>query len=276
MLFDRLFRALWVAAAVALTACGGGGDGAPAAPSTPPPAGVAGQVIATTIASQQNGFSYSIQIYLPTSYGTGTATLPAIYVTEGDAPYGPQGSSRFSAFQAAMQRRDTQAILVGISGTARRNTDFLLPGAAGYLHYIVNELAPTIERNYRADPRRRALSGLSHGGYFVVAALVLEGSGGAPSFSHYLSTDTSIGGHASRAEYLEFERRLDVSTPRTLSTTLFITGAREFNLPVADAIHQQMAAHAHPGLTLIRAGYETSHVGADLPAFEEALARFFP
>ena len=27
---------------------------------------------------------------------------------------------------------------------------------------------------------------------------------------------------------------------------------------------------------LLKAGYDTTHVGADLPAFEEALTRFFP
>jgi hypothetical protein len=29
-------------------------------------------------------------------------------------------------------------------------------------------------------------------------------------------------------------------------------------------------------LSLVRAAYDTSHVGADLPAFEEALTRFYP
>lgn len=142
----------------------------------------------------QNGNAYPIQIFLPASYADGTAKLPVIYATEGDALYGAGGrQSRFDAFKDEMQSRGTQAILVGIGGTARRNVDFLLPGAETYLNFITKDLAPSIERQYRADPKKRALSGLSHGGYFVVVALILEGKAGNLSFSHYLSTESSIG-----------------------------------------------------------------------------------
>jgi predicted small lipoprotein YifL len=264
---------------LALAGCGGGGE------TTAPPAGggAPGQVIQTSLKSGFTGFEYPIYIYLPASYGAGSATYPVIYATEGDAPYGAgSGSganlldrSRFNAFKEAMQRRNTQAILVGIGGTARRGTDFLLPGAAAYTNFIAKELAPAIESQYRADPKRRALSGLSHGGYYVVAALVLEGTQGPLSFSHYLSTESSFGGHGNLAGFLEYERQLDVGAARALPATLFLTGAPGFNLPIANAVYQQMTSHAHPGLALVRAEYATSHVGADLPAFEEALARFF-
>jgi hypothetical protein len=280
---QRHCRALLLVLAVALSACGGGGDSTPSAPQAP--AESTGQVVNSTLVSANTGYTYSIQVYLPASYPTGTASLPVIYATEGDAPYGiatggsgfgGASGSRFEVFKQAMQRRGTQAILVGISGTERRGTDFLLPGAARYLGFISSELAPSIERQYRADPRRRALSGLSHGGYFVVAALVLEGSAGTPSFSHYLSTESSFGGHANVAAYLEFEKQLDAAA-RPLPAVLFLAGAKNSNGPVVvNPLYAQMAAHAHPGLTLLRAEYDTTHVGADLPAFEEALARFFP
>ena len=73
----------------------------------------------------------------------------------------------------------------------------------------------------------------------------------------------------------ELKRQLDAAGPRPIPATLFVTGARGFNLPIADAVFAQMTGHGHPGLTVIRAEYGTSHVGADLPAFEEALERFF-
>ena len=267
--------ALAVLLSLALAACGGGGG----AEVIPPPETV-GQVVTATLKSDHTGFTYPLQIYLPQSYATGTATYAVIYATEGDAPYGtlPGGvfRSRFTVFKEAMQAKGTQAILVGIGGTDRRGTDFLLPGAAGYLAFISKELAPSIERQYRADPKRRALSGLSHGGYFVVAALALEGAAGTPSFSHYLSTDSSFGGHANAAAFLEYEKQqLDAAGPRPLPTTLFLAGATGFNMQIANAMYEQMAAHAHPGLALLRAEYNTSHVGSDLPAFEEALRRYF-
>lgn len=264
-------NALLVLAAAALSACGGGGSS-----DNGPPVEPVGQVINSTLKSESTGFTYAIQVYVPQSYATGTTALPVIYATEGDALYGSGITpTRFDTFRQAMQRRGTQAILVGIGGTAQRNTDFLLPGATRYLDFITKELAPSIERQYRADPKRRALSGLSHGGYFVVAALVLEGLAGGPlSFSHYLSTEASVGAHGDAINFLAFEKRVD---GKPLPATLFLAGALAGNtVLIGDPLYRQMQAQTNPGLTLLRAEYNTTHVGADLPAFEEALTRFFP
>lgn len=275
----RTRRAALVWLVVALGACGGGGssDGGASAPG-----GTVGQVTTSTLQSEAIGYRYTIQVFVPQSYATGTSALPVIYVTEGDAPFGSSGpgfggvsNRRFDTFKQVMERRGTQAILVGVSGTERRNTDFLLPGAASYLRFLTKELAPTIERQYRVDSKRRALSGLSHGGYFVVAALVQEGQAGIGlSFSHYLSTESSYGGHASPADYRQYEKQLD---GKALPTTLFLAGASRANGPlVVNDLHAQMAAQTNPGLTLLKADFDTTHVAADVPAFEEAMARFFP
>lgn len=261
---------------MALSACGGGGGDASAGNAAPAPQ-AGGQVISTSVNATQNGNAYAIQIFLPASYAEGSTKLPVIYATEGDAPYGAGGTqSRFDVFKDEMRFRGTQAILVGIGGTARRNTDFLLPGAEQYLNFITKDLAPSIERQYRADPKKRALSGLSHGGYFVVAALVLEGAAGNLSFSHYLSTESSFGAHGSAAVFLDFEKRLETSG-KPVPATLFLASARNGNGPgTVEPLYAQMAAQALPELTLLKASYETTHVGADLPAFREALTRFVP
>lgn len=276
-MIKRLFLHVIVLLGATLTACGGGNGSSGGSATATPPAQAAGQVISTSVDATQNGNTYAIQIFLPASYARGTTVLPVIYATEGDALYGAGGSqSRFDAFKEEMQSRGTQAILVGIGGTARRNTDFLLPGAEQYLHFITKDLAPSIERKYRADPKKRALSGLSHGGYFVVAALVLEASAGSVSFSHYLSTESSFGAHGSTAAFLDFEDRLARSV-RSAPATLFLAGARNSNGPVVvDPLYVQMASQALPGLTLLKATYDTTHVGADMPAFREALTRFLP
>ncbi|MES2532046.1 MAG: alpha/beta hydrolase-fold protein, partial [Pseudomonadota bacterium] len=175
-----------------------------------------------------------------------------------------------------MLHRGTQAILVGIRGTARRNTDFLLPGAEQYVNFIAKDLAPVIERQYRADPKKRVLSGLSHGGYLVVAALVLEGSAGSLSFSHYLSTESSVGGHPDLNGYLEFEKQLKTSG-KPVPATLFLAGSANANGPVVvEPLYTRMVSQVIGELTIFKASYATTHVGADLPAFQEALTRFFP
>jgi len=266
---DRRTALLALGAASALAACGGGG-------SSEPPTEPVGQVFSSTLKSESNGYTYAIQVYVPQSYATGTTALPVIYATEGDALYGSGVTpTRFDTFKQAMQTRGTQAILVGIGGTVVRGTDFLLPGATRYLNFITKELVPVIERQYRADPKRRALSGLSHGGYFVIAALVTEGLAGAPSFSHYLSTEASYGGHGSTAAFLSYEKQLD---GKPLPTTLYLTGAGTGtnNVGIIKPLYEQMRAQNNPGFTLVNADYNASHVGTDLPAFEDALKRFFP
>ena len=260
--------ALICAASAVLTACGGGGAGDGAGPAA------SGQVINSTIKSVANGNTYAIQVFLPESYANSTTVLPVIYVTEGDAPYGGANRSRFDTFKEVMQRRGTQAVLVGIGGTAWRGTDFLMPGATKYLDFLVKELAPTIESQYRIDRKRRALSGLSHGGYFVLAALILEARAGVPpSFSYYLSTECSVGEHTSPAGVLAFEKQID---GKAVPATLFLAGASGGNHPlIGIPVFNQIASQNLPGLVSLKAEYNTSHVGADVPAFEDALKRFF-
>ena len=55
-----------------------------------------------------------------------------------------------------------------------------------YHEFITQELIPFIDTHFRADPKRRILSGMSLGGAFVVTSLFLE----APDtlyFSDYIS-----------------------------------------------------------------------------------------
>ncbi|MNT55163.1 hypothetical protein D3C72_1923800 [compost metagenome] len=105
--------------------------------------------------------------------------------------------------------------------------------------------------------------------------MVLEAQAGvAPSFSHYLSTEISVGEHTSVAGVLAFEKLID---GKPLPTTLVIAGARNGNHPlIGIPLYNQMAAQNLPGLVLLKAEYDASHVGADVPAFEDALKRFFP
>src|SRR3989344_3001081 len=110
----------------ALSACGGGSS------SSDPPVEPSGQVINSTLRPESNGFTYAIQVFLPQSYPTGTTMLPVIYATDGAGGPGGTAVSRFESFKQVMQRRGTQAILVGIGGTSQRGTDFLLPGATRY------------------------------------------------------------------------------------------------------------------------------------------------
>jgi predicted alpha/beta superfamily hydrolase len=249
----------------ALTACGGGSDsGAPAE--------VIGQVTSASITSAKTGVIYSLQIYLPASYASGTTTYPVIYATDGDAAYPPNG--RFQNFKEILQRRGTDAILVGIGGTSRRTTDFVLPGAIAYHDFITQELVPLIESRFRADPNRRVLSGLSLGGSFVVTALFLE----APTtvvFADYISAEGSV----QQPSFLQLEQQFsDTIGTKPVPATLILargTVSSDTNATAVDALYQRMVARNYAGLTLTETAFHAGHIATDNPSFEDAVIRLF-
>jgi len=255
-------------------------------------------VTLATVSSVQTGAVYKLYIYLPASYETGTATYPVIYATDGDAGFPPEG--RFVNFTRILQRRGIDAILVGIGGTERRNKDFLLPGAKAYHEFITQELIPFIESHFRADPKRRILSGISFGGSFVVTSLFLE----APntlSFSHYISAEGSFFLPSFVAQEQKFSSAIgSKSIPATLilargsvskkvqqqqfSTAIgsknnpaMANLARDFseatNSTEVDALYRRMVDRHYVDLILIETHFSTDHVGTDNPSFEDAVVR---
>lgn len=278
----------------ALTACGGAAD------VRNSPQDEARSVTLARIDSAQTGATYPIFVYLPASYDSGSTTYPVIYATDGDATIPPE--NRFVNFARILQRRQIDAILVGIGGTARRKKDFLLPGAIAYHAFLTQELIPFIESHFRADPRQRILSGISFGGSFVVTALFLE----APktlSFSHFISVEGSFWQRSFLAQEQEFTETIGTkSIPATLILARGAPGPTEFpqlrggggstsmsgaldlsrgfnpdntNDVEVKAFYQRMMNRHYDGLTLIEKDYNTGHIETDNPSFDDAMARIF-
>ena len=262
------------------------------------PGNTVGSVTLATIKSAQTGYVYTLFIYLPESYGMGTTTYPVIYATDGDAAFPPEG--RFVNFTKILQRRHSDAILVGIGGTERRRKDFVLPGAKAYHEFITLELIPFVESRFRADPKRRILSGLSLGGAFVVTSLFLE----APDtlfFADYLSAEGSFFLPSFVAQEQKFSSTIGTkSIPATLilargyvsnkvqqqqfsaavgtkSMPALANLARAFseatNSAEVDALYRRMVDRHFVDLTLIETQFATDHGGTDNPSFEDALVR---
>jgi hypothetical protein len=252
---------------------------APPAPEVPvePPAATS-RVISDTIVSAKTGATYPIDIYLPASYDGGSpASYPVIYAMDGDAVFNPPGT-RFSNFKDILDTRRTQAILVGIGGSSRREEDYALPGARAYHDFLTLELVPFIEARYRADVTKRLLTGLSLSGSMAGIALFLEGAAGNLTFSHFLSFEGAYDYQG--AEYDDLEQQMhDALGGRPLPATLILTRCDhpvECNAGPVSSIFQRLVGRVYQGLTVEETTYSTSHTGTDIPSFTDTIAKVLP
>ena len=292
MKFERMVRALLLAAGSAallgLSACGGGGGGGgggvPLLPIAVPPSGtpvtppVAGsRVVSDSIISSNTGAIYNLDIYLPASYDGGSTSYPVIYALDGDALFNPPGT-RFANLKDILDKRGTQAILVGIGGTARRGTDYVLPGAIPYHGFLTQELVPFIEAKYRSDAKKRILTGLSLSGSMTGIVLFLEGAKNNLTFSYFLSFEGTYDGQGTQYQNLE-QAMHDGLAGNPLPATLFLTrcaNVTSCNFNPVDSMYQRLLARAYPGFTVTETTYSTSHPGTDIPSFTDAIAKILP
>ncbi|WP_027730778.1 alpha/beta hydrolase-fold protein [Variovorax paradoxus] len=263
---------------------------APAAPPEPAPAPVpepnatpaesppaASRVVSDTISSAKTGASYALEIYLPASYDGSSAAYPVIYAMDADGVFNPP-DTRFSDLRNILEQRRTEAILVGIGGTARREQDYTMPGAVAYHDFLALELVPFIEAKYRADPKQRMLTGLSLSGSMAGIALFLEGAAGSLVFSDFLAFEAAFDFQAAEDEDLE-QRMHDALGDRPLPATLVLTrcdNRDECNFEPVGRMHARLVARGYPGLSITETTYSTTHTQTDIPSFADAIARLLP
>lgn len=264
--------------------CGGGGGGGGAAippittsatgapaPVQPP---VNGRVASHSLKSEMTGATYDIEVFVPASYDASADAYPTIYALDGDAIFN-LSQTRFTNFKAILEKRGTKAILVGIGGTARRQQDYNLPGAIPYHDFLTLELIPFVEARYRADPKKRMLSGLSTSGNLAATALFLEGAKELV-FSYFVSSEAAFWQQLQDVEALE-QKMFDSLAGRPLPATLILaqcSNDRSCNTRYVHAMYTRMAARNYLGLNLIETYFpENGHADMDLPAFEDAIGR---
>jgi enterochelin esterase-like enzyme len=258
---------------------------APAEPAPPAPEPVAvpvpeatGRVVEDSIVSARTGATYPLQIYLPASYDGGSvAAYPVIYAMDGDAVFNAPGT-RFENFKSVLEKRHAQAILIGIGGTARREQDYLLPGARAYHDFLVQELVPFIEAKYRADAAKRMLTGLSWSGSMTGLALFMEAASGTLTFSHFLAFEASFDSQATENNELE-QQMFDAWGTKPLPATLVLTRCDSplaCNFDNVDDMYKRLQSRAYPQFVITETTYTQTHPGTDLVSFTDVAARLFP
>jgi enterochelin esterase-like enzyme len=257
MTLDR--RSSIVALLGLLTGCGGGGSDGGSGPST------AGTVQSSSIAARSNATSYPLSIYLPPASAGARASLPVVYLLDGEA--------RFQTLVNVVEMARAPVIVVGIGNDALRNRDFVpvnvcTPDGGGevaYFDFIRLQLVPFIESTFGGDPQRRILLGHSHGGSFVLFALFAEPAG-AHSFHAYLAEDASIGCMTQAvATWESGYAAANASLPVRLQVGY---AANLQNGPFVD----QLQSRHYTGLVLTSQAYAGGHIGMIPAAFADGIA----
>jgi predicted alpha/beta superfamily hydrolase len=266
-----LFVGLASVLVVCFAGCGGGGDtGLPPASTQ-----ASGRVESLVVASQKVGFTYNIDVYLPAGYDTGSTPYPVIYALDGDSRFDGT-NTRFDNFREIMRSKGTNAILVGIGGTARRQTDYNFPGATAFHDFLTLELVPLIDARFRTNPGKRILSGISTSGNLAATALFLE----APTqlvFSHFISAEGAFWQQTDTVYTLE-EQMFNATKGKNIGATLILAlanGAPATNATYVHDLFVRVDARHYAGLKLLETSFPTGHVAADNPSFDDALNKIF-
>ncbi len=146
-----------------------------------------------TLKSRGNGVEYLIQVWLPPGLDTMTVRPPIFVVTDANLAF---NTVHETVAMLGISGEVAPLIVVGVGypqkGDERgytpayalsRTRDYTptniadMPGGGGsaaFLDFLKDELVPTVESKYRADPTRRGLGGHSLGGLFATYALLHE------------------------------------------------------------------------------------------------------
>lgn len=233
----------------ALAGCGGGsGDGGPS---------VEGSRESMTISSRSTGTAYALNIYLPPASAGPRASLPAVYVLDGE--------SWFETLVGIVESARIRVIIVAINTAGQRSHDFVPSnnctanggGHAAYFDFIRRELVPYVESNIGGSPSRRALFGHSHGGSFVLYAMFSEPPG-QQSFRAYLASDASVSCMPTTAYGWEQDY---ATAHRELPVRLHVSYANLGNYAANAEYTSVIAQRNYRALTFVAQVYGGTHSG---------------
>jgi uncharacterized protein len=251
------------------------------APKADYPAATIGNSQLRVLPPTPAGRHYQLYVGLPASYATDTTRkYPVVYVTDGYWDF-----QKLDAIRGGLvyDKVTPEFIIVGI-GYAGEQLDYntlrlweLTPvqygkgesgHAAEYLDTIEKTIIPLIERDYRADPSYRVMSGASLGGLFTLYSMYAKPG----LFQAYIAVTPAV--VVGNDWLLGFEDEF-VKAGKTLKARLWVSGGGNESpafLGGTLRYNQRVSSRKHPGLTYqFRIIDGERHAGMQLESYVRGL-----
>jgi len=143
---------------------------------------------------------YRLYIYLPKSYSSTSQDYKVVYQLDGDEQ--TQKTAALSEELIANNKME-EVIIVGIGykNEIKRERDYTPTasavntnggGASNFYRFLVEELIPKINSEYRTDVNNNTLKGHSLGGLFAIYALFQHGKSESESFKNFIIESGSL------------------------------------------------------------------------------------
>jgi predicted alpha/beta superfamily hydrolase len=229
-----------------------------------------------------------LSIGLPASYRTDShRKYPVVFVTDG---YWDFPTLWVSYLNLAYDKTVPEALIVGIGYAGDHSVDEynkmrlweLSPVRLGtvldrnsghaqdFLDSIEHEIIPFVEKEYRADPAFRVMSGSSMGGLFTLYALCTKPA----LFQGYIAASPAVS--AGHDWLFDYEAKFAQQPPAT-SARLYMTGAElEELMPAIRRFDAQLRAQKLPNLTYaFRVIDDAHHAGEKAESYMRGLQYVF-
>jgi predicted alpha/beta superfamily hydrolase len=218
------------------------------------------------VRSAATGWAYPLRIYLPFNYAESKQRYPVLYALD--------GKIRFDLVADRLDELEAEVIVIGIdtTGDVRREIDFVMPGVKAYAEFLTQELVPWIDKQYRTNPRRRALAGHSLAGLASALTMLLENPYDR-KFSAFLISDGSFWNQPEQTDALLEELRAKTTA---LPVKIFMTGATDGNIRGARAFRQRLEDSNFKGLRITYEVYEADHRSVIPLSFRDGLQALYP
>lgn len=205
------------------------------------------------VSSNEVGDDFLIKVYLPDSYFSSASTFyPVIYLTDADRYFGMASDLVYRQ----LYDDNNDVILVGIGyGSRQKNNDKRgrdlngQPkdngeiGSERFLSFLVKELFPKIEPEFRIDASKRTLIGWSRGATFVLDMLFNQ----TELFSNYLALGPRL--NYENWSVLEMEQAHSLSNTELTANLYIFFGAQDERYADLSAFIQKLESRNYEGFT---------------------------